>query len=279
MMNSMYDHTFICEPSSEKKINNQAVEFLIQTTQKLEQQKALFSNNTTVEHILQDLTQQLCQWTQEPDMQALLYHPELTHIVELLPKLCTTAENSLEKWWLQKLLDTKGSIWHAINEYWNIKHYQSLIDIEMQLMQKHSTEHITFLSNGALPISVLLLALKLPHAHIRCVNHVETEPSLLALVKRCGLQNRVTVESNKIHDCSIHQNELVICSSTLISPPPYEHLHKQGVKRLIVRDTTGVLQLLYQPANLPSRRQFREIASTHIGEQRCNISRYFTAVT
>lgn len=82
----------------------------------------------------------------------------ISSVVEL-QNICSLAEEKMEKFWAQKIIDSKNPR-KTLSEFTYYMNYQKLTNLEYHLLlsQLSSLQKVLFVGSGALPLTAILLA-------------------------------------------------------------------------------------------------------------------------
>jgi Nicotianamine synthase protein len=253
-----------------------AIEFINQVHEKLSEQTDLSPNNPIVTHWAKRFVEFLGATHLEDWADHLPDAPELTKATAHLPLLCGRAECQMEKWWCRRLMASPDMSFNGLAEFWYFENYRSLIDAELALLGPTAATRATFLGSGALPLTAVLLARRLPGLRVRCVdNDAEACELSRALIRRLGMDDRTTIIEARAEELQFRPSDIVICASLLQAPMLYDALAKYGVKTVVVRDAEGLFRLCYKPASAPPI-GYCPAGRTAACASRINVSRLFS---
>jgi hypothetical protein len=253
-----------------------AIEFVKQVHETLSDQTDLSPNNPIVTDCARRFIEFLSATYREDWASRLPDAPELAKVTGRLPLLCGQAECQMEKWWCRRLIDYRDISFNGLAEFWYFENYRRLVTAELALLGPAIASRAMFLGSGALPLTAVLLARRLPGLRVQCVdNDPEAYELSRILVRRLGMQDRTTIIHGRAQDVEFQSNDVVICASLLEAPGLYDALAKNGVKTIIVRDTEGLFRLCYKPATEPAT-GYCPGGRTAACSSRINISRLFS---
>jgi len=253
-----------------------AIEFINRVHEKLSDQTDLSPNNPIITHWTKRFVEFLGVTYLENWANHLPEAPELANATAHLPALCGRAECQMEKWWCRRLISSRAISFNGLGEFWYFENYRSLVNAELALLGSAVGTRAIFLGSGALPLTAVLLARRLPGLRVQCVDSDPEACELSrALIRRLGMENRSTIIEARAEELQFRSSDVVICASLLQAPMLYDVLANNGVKTVIIRDAEGLFRLCYKPASAPPIR-YGAGGRTAACSSRINISRLFS---
>lgn len=255
--------------------NADAVAFLTATYNTLIRQRDLSPNNPEVNSCLTKLVHTLRSWQSKGFGFNLPDHPKLSDIASELPRLCAEAECEMEKWWCRHILSSACPAAQAIEAFWYIDDYEALCSTELKLLDQKPSGKFAFLGSGALPLTAIILAQRHPDICITCIDRDSNACELAEkLFKILNIESQIKIKSINAEDYCPDSNETIVCASLLRAPKIFQHLQKNYIKKIIVRDAEGPYRFLYHPALLPKSGYIQQ-SKSEICIEHINTSRYF----
>jgi Nicotianamine synthase protein len=253
-----------------------AIEFINRVHEKLSDQTDFSPNNLIVTGWAKRFVEFLGATYLETWANQLPDAPELAEATAHLPALCGRAECHMEKWWCRRLIASRDISFNGLGEFWYFENYRSLVNAELALLGSAVGTRAIFLGSGALPLTAILLARRLPGLSVQCVdNDAEACELSRALIRRLGMEDRTTIIEGRAEELQCRSSDVVICASLLRAPMLYDVLANNGVKTVITRDAEGLFRLCYKPASAPPTR-YCAGGRTAACSSRINISRLFS---
>jgi hypothetical protein len=253
-----------------------AIEFINQVHETLADQDDLSPNNPIVTHWAKRFVEFLSATHLEDWANHLPDAPELAKATANLPVLCGRAECQMEKWWCRRLIASDDISFNGLAEFWYFESYRSLVGAELTLLGPTVAPRAIFLGSGALPLTAVLLARRLPGLRIQCVdNDPEACELSRALIRRLGMENRTTIIEGPAEEVRFQSGDVVICASLLQAPMLYDALAQNAVKTVVIRDAEGLFRFCYKPALAPPI-GYCPRGRTDACSSRINISRLFS---
>ncbi|WP_088344938.1 MULTISPECIES: nicotianamine synthase family protein [Rhodomicrobium] len=226
-------------------IEADAIHFLKTTHCRLARQQDLSPNNSEVNHCFGALVSKLKQWHMDGFGGDLLNHPDLAEAARDLPRICARAEYEMEKFWSQKIIDSKApNATLASFPYYN--DYDKLVTDEVALLGC-SPRQVLFLGSGPLPLSALVVAKRHPDANIVCIERDEAACQLCrTIVDLFDLDARISVVNSDANTYNSDSVDLIVCAALIEDFNIFDSILASRAEYILAREGDGVVEFFYR---------------------------------
>lgn len=195
------------------------------------------------------------------------------HEVNNIRRICAEAEFELEKYWAQKIINSKNpSI--ELKRFPYFQNYIDLVDLEFKSINMcpiHSGHEFLFIGGGPLPLTAILLA----STYGIKSKIIDTNPEAIKisekLINLLKLQNLIRVEKSDALEFSDYHEFSVIFIAALVGSTKteknsiYKKIKDNSSKssHIITRSSKGSRELLYAPVTKDIDDYFENIFAYH----------------
>ncbi len=232
--------------------------------------------------LLGELVTSLRLWRKLGYEVALLNMPELQDVRKNLPPLCAKIECLTEKEWWHKCLSYGESLErNNCDDAW-CDDYKHIVRAEVDLLRNNfgRVNGFSFVGSGAVPMTVIVAAKMLPEAVFECVDwDSDACRKSQNLIDKFNLAGRVKIINASAQEYVPARNFIPFIASLIEGKPEvYELYRRSAVPFFLVRDTIGVYEFIYKPAEKPHRSDWLEMGSTATTSQQFNTTRLFKSL-